>query len=218
MARRDDAFRDLVALLRRAHAGELAAYLAYEGHWRSLRDPLEASEVRAIAREELLHRRDLGLVLNRLGRPPAPFREALFGIIGRCIGTLCHVGGWFAPMYGAGFLERGNIDEYEEGAALALDAGQGELVEPLHRMAWVEREHERYFRSKVESHWLTRIVPIWAAPEPAAEGHPSLKKPPSPALARFDGRGPSGERAFGRSRRAPVPRTSSILRSRRVRS
>jgi rubrerythrin len=186
MAPELDAFRALVALLRRAHAGELAAFLAYEGHWRSLRDPTEAGEVRAIAAEELTHRRELRVVLDRFERPPARLREAVFWLIGTGIGSLCRIGGWFAPMYGAGFLERGNIDEYERAAALARRAGHVELEEPLLHMAAVESAHERYFRSKVESHWLSRFVPVWRAPSGAAGSARPLSETASPAPARFE--------------------------------
>ena len=34
-------------------------------------------------------------------------------------------------------------------------------------MAEVEWEHEHYFRSKVERHWLIRLVPLW--PQPPAK-------------------------------------------------
>jgi rubrerythrin len=194
------------ALLRRAHGGELAAYLAYEGHWRSLRDPSEAMEVRAIACEELAHRGDLRRILDRFENRLAPLQEALFWVIGRGIGVVCRFGGWFAPMYGAGFLERGNIGEYERAATLAADAGLVELVEPLRRMAVVESEHEKYFRSKVQSHWLSRIVPIWAPPSATVAEFPvpELTEPVSPGPARSGRRDLPAETASARSRPAPV--------------
>jgi rubrerythrin len=202
-----DAHRALFALLRRAHAGELAAFLAYEGHWRSLRDAVEAEEVRAIAREELAHREGLRLMLERFGQAPGPMRERVFRILGTGIGWLCSFSGWFAPMYGAGFLEKGNIEEYERASELALAAGHEDLVEPLRTMARVEGEHERYFRSKVESHWLARIVPIW----PIGPGPSELKETASRAPARFEKRGLLAERASVRSRPGGVPRTAPIL-------
>jgi hypothetical protein len=80
------------------------------------------------------------------------------------IAGICHVGGWFIPMFGAGKLERGNIVEYEVAADYALACGREELVECLLTMAEVEWEHERYFRSKVEGHWMLRLFKLW---EPA---------------------------------------------------
>jgi rubrerythrin len=160
---------DLVAILQRAHAGELAAFLAYEGHWRSLADPAESEEVRRIAREEMAHRVAIRRMLADLGHEPLALREATFWCMGRVIGALCHAAGWFAPMYGAGRLESGNVVEYWNAAALALSAGHPELVEALEHMAEVEARHERYFRSRVETHWLARFVPIWDGPGERSE-------------------------------------------------
>lgn len=152
---------ELIAILQKAHAGELAAYLAYEGHWRSLRDRGEVEEVRKIAEDEMAHRVAIRGMLADLGHEPRRLREALFWTIGRAIGALCHAAGWFAPMYGAGRLESGNVREYQNAAALALSAGHPELVDALEHMAEVEARHERFFREKVESHWLARLVPTW---------------------------------------------------------
>jgi rubrerythrin len=161
---RTEALSELIAILKKAHAGELAAFLAYEGHWRSLADPAEVEEVRNIARDETAHRAAIRQMLADLGHEPRRLREAIFWTIGRTIGALCRVAGWFAPMYGAGKLESGNVLEYRRAAALASSAGHAELVESLEHMADVEARHERYFRQKVESHWLASIVPMWVRP------------------------------------------------------
>ncbi len=88
----------LVRLLRMAHAGERAAAHAYAGHERSLADPVQAQAVRRIADEEWAHRRQLGTLLGVLGARPAPVREAVFAAIGRVLGALCRVSGWYLPM------------------------------------------------------------------------------------------------------------------------
>ncbi|MGH9321911.1 MAG: ferritin-like domain-containing protein [Vicinamibacteria bacterium] len=175
----EDFLQPLVAILRRAHAGELAAFLAYEGHWRSLKDPRERDEVKAIAREELEHRKCLGLMLDDLGYRPAPSREAWFWLIGTAIGGFCRVGGWLAPMYGAGLLERGNVEEYEEAAGLAMLAGRGDLAPDLLRMAETEWKHERYFRSRVleRRRGLARLLPLWRSPPPRVAAR---RLPPGP--------------------------------------
>lgn len=160
---------DLVAMLQKAHAGELAAFLAYEGHWRSLTDPVEIDEVRKIANDEMAHRVAIRAMLADLGHEPRALREALFWTIGRTVGGLCHAAGWFAPMYGAGRLESGNVREYQRAAALALSAGHPEMVDALEHMAEAESRHERYFRGRVESHWLGRFVPMWDGPGEPSE-------------------------------------------------
>jgi len=66
-------------------------------------------------------------------------------------------------MYGAGKLERRNVGEYVTAARYARECNQKEFVDCLLEMAEVEWEHEKYFRSQVEGHWLSHIVPIWSA-------------------------------------------------------
>jgi len=160
--------RRLIAQLQLAHAGELAAGYAYRGHWRSVRDPQERERIREIEEEEWHHRVLVGGMLRDLGAAPRPVREAVFWLIGRTLGGLCHVSGWFWPMYGAGRLEHRNIKEYEDAARYAIGCGRGDLVDCLLTMAEVEWEHERYFRAKVEAHSLARVVPLWSPPPPKA--------------------------------------------------
>jgi rubrerythrin len=162
----------LVRLLQAAYSGEKAAACAYRGHWRSVSDPGERERIRTIEAEEWHHRDLVGGMLEKLGAGPDRGREFRAGVVGRTLGALCHVSGWFAPMYGAGAIEKHNIAEYEEACALAAAAGHGEFLECLARMADVEREHEAYFRARVTGHWLTRVVPLWPAP-PARARQPA---------------------------------------------
>ena len=54
--------------------------------------------------------------------PPKPLpRRARAVIVGRLLGVMCHLIGWFAPMYGAGRLESRNIREYETALQLGDD-------------------------------------------------------------------------------------------------
>ena len=151
----------LVRQLQGAYSGERAAGLAYAGHWRSVADPAEREHIARIEAEEWHHRELVGQMLKDLGAGPNPWREALFLAIGSLVGPLCHVSGRFFPMYGAGRLERGNVGEYELAARYAVAAGHPELVDGLLTMAEVEWDHEQYFRSRVEGHWLLRLVPLW---------------------------------------------------------
>ena len=164
----EEARRALVEILRGAHAGELGAALAYDGHWRSLRNHDEIAEVHQIALDELAHRVCVGEMLAELGVEPDPWRERCMFAIGTAISWLCRVGGWFVPMYGAGRLESGNVREYEDAARFAVLAGYGCFASELLHLAEVEWDHERYFRSKAEAHWLGALVPLWSAP-PARE-------------------------------------------------
>jgi rubrerythrin len=164
-----EARRRLVLVLQAAYSGELAAARAYAGHARSVSDADERREILAIRAEELAHRERVGAMLAALGARPSARRERAFGAIGRAIAALCRVGGWFAPMYGAGRFELGNVGEYVRAARYALAAGHPELLDDLLTMAEVEWDHERYFREKAASHALARVVPLWAPPPPRAE-------------------------------------------------
>ena len=158
---RHDPRQMLVRQLRGAYSGELAAGYAYHGHWRSVKDPEERARIHQIEDEEWHHRELVGSMLRDLGGKPNPVREAIFWIIGHTIAGLCHIGGWFFPMYGAGRLERGNIVEYEEAAQFARACGREDFIDCLLTMAEVEWEHELYFRTKAAGHGLARIIPLW---------------------------------------------------------
>jgi|RhiMetdeSRZDD1v2_1073273.scaffolds.fasta_scaffold1235417_2 ubiquinone biosynthesis protein COQ7 len=157
------------AILQLAYSGELAAALAYRGHWKSVRDPSERARIRQIEDEEWHHRDQIGSMLERMGMHISPARDRRARAVGRTLGLLCHVAGWLAPMYGAGRLERRNIVEYETAARLAVRAGRPEYADCLLTMAEVEWEHEQYFRSRVLAHRLGGRVPMWPAPPPKSE-------------------------------------------------
>ncbi|MCI0403706.1 MAG: ferritin-like domain-containing protein [Acidobacteria bacterium] len=161
-----DAKSRFIQILQQAYSGERAAAYAYRGHWRSLRDPNDRSRVRTIEAEEWHHRHLVGEMLRELGARPSALREGRALLVGRTLGLLCHVAGWFAPMYAAGRLESRNIREYEDAARRAKDCGREDLLPCLLAMAVVEWEHERYFRSKVLSHPWARHFPLWEAPPP----------------------------------------------------
>jgi hypothetical protein len=157
---------DLVAILQLAYSGELAAALAYRGHWKSVSDAEDRQRIRQIEEEEWRHRSLVGAMLRDLGESPGRLREVRARLIGRTLGLLCHVSGWLAPMYGAGRLESRNIREYEAAARHALSGGRDEWVDCLLTMAEIEWEHEAFFRSRVLSHRVGRRLRIWPAPPP----------------------------------------------------
>jgi hypothetical protein len=168
MSAREAARRDLAALLKLAYSAELAAYIAYHGHERSVRDPVEKTEIRRIGREELHHRHLVGKILAALGEKPSAWRELKMTWIGRAIWISCFLGGRFLAMYGAARLERANTGEYVTAARLAIAAGRPEFVADCIAMAEVEWDHERYFHAKArESRWM-RFAPDWEDPPPRA--------------------------------------------------
>ena len=156
----------LIAILQLAYSGELAAGYAYRGHWHSVRNPEERRSISKIEAEEWHHRKLVGEMLESLGARSNKVREIRATVVGRVLGLLCHVSGWFAPMYGAGRLESRNIVEYETAARHALACGREDLIDCLLTMAEVEWEHEKYFRSCVLRHRWSRRVSIWPEPPP----------------------------------------------------
>lgn len=152
----------LILLLQRAHAGELAAARAYQGHAASWWARRERLPIREIEADEWRHRREVGHLLTQLGAAPAPPREALMWTIGTTIGLLCHLGGWLIPMYGAAVLERDNVCEYETAARLAIQAQLADFVPCLLEMAEKEWDHQAWFMARVHSHFLARRLPwLW---------------------------------------------------------
>lgn len=166
----------LVRLLQNAHAGERAAAFAYQGHSRSVNAAEEKREIAQIEADEWRHRAELGHMLSELRVRPRWLREVWMMCVGTFISLFCRVGGWFIPMYGAGKLERGNIEEYEIAARLALDCGLPQYVECLLDMAEVEWDHELYFRTKAASHRLWHLLPGWSAPPPRSAIRASFRE------------------------------------------
>src|SRR6266550_3741792 len=154
----------LIALLQLAYSGELAAAYAYRGHWKSVRHAEQKTAIQNIENDEWRHRKLVGEILASLESAPSQRRETRANLIGRTLGLLCHVMGWLAPMYGAGRLESRNIREYETAARYARECGHDELVDCLLEMAEVEWDHEYYFRSRVQEHFLGRRLPLWTQP------------------------------------------------------
>jgi len=155
---------ELVTLLQMAYSGERAAAYAYLGHRRSLSKSKYAADnemLRSVLIDEIRHRRVVRRLLRRLDAGADPRRERKMRRIGLTIGAFCRVGGWYAPMYGAGKLERGNIAEYEVAARLAHLAGYDDMCDQLLELAEVEWDHEALFRRCAAGHWMWRITPHW---------------------------------------------------------
>lgn len=150
--------QNLIRILQNAHAGELAAAFAYQGHWRSLRkNAAEREQIQKIEREEWEHREIVARWLEKLEAEPRLLREKVFWMIGKSIGLACFVGGWFFPMYFAGRLESDNVQEYVDAANFAKEIGMTDCAEEMLEMARVEGEHEDFFRAIIAKH---RLLPI----------------------------------------------------------
>jgi rubrerythrin len=181
--REDETRKKLITLLQLAYSAERAAALAYRGHWHSVVDIDERAHIKQIEDEEWHHRELVGEMLAKLKAVPNRQREIRSLLLGRALGFLCHLMGWFAPMYGAGRLESRNIREYETAARYARDCGHEEFIDCLLTMAEVEWEHEYYFRSRVLLHSFGRRLTLWTAPPPKETIRESFTREAEQALS-----------------------------------
>src|SRR4051812_453578 len=159
----------LIRILQDAHAGEMAAALAYRAHWRSLPHGPERDEVRRIEGTEWDHRAEVLSMLEFLGARPRPGRERAMRFVGRFFGSLCFLTGWFWPMYAAGRLEAQNVGQYVAARDAAATLGLHDFIEQLHAMTIEEDRHEQWFGDRVRGHWLlptARRLLGWNPPPP----------------------------------------------------
>jgi demethoxyubiquinone hydroxylase (CLK1/Coq7/Cat5 family) len=166
----------LIHILLMAYSGELAAAYAYRGHWKSVKASDQIKGIQKIEDEEWRHRKAVGQMLKQLGRRPVLLREIKMGFIGRTIGFLCHITGWFFPMYFAGRLEHTNVKEYDTAAYHAGRLNLKKYQKELLKMAQTEQEHEDFFGRMVLNHHLlpiTKSIFTWA---PRVKKTPRIKK------------------------------------------
>jgi len=206
--------RRFVRLLQLAYSGELGAAIAYQGHAASVHDPVERQHILHIRAEELDHRACVGRILSQVGGRPDPLLELRNRCVGTSIAFFCHIGGWFAPMYGAGWIERVNIREYERAARLAALCGEPGFADELLFQAEVEWEHERYFRLKAAGHPIARLLKVWPAPAPKAAIRSSYAEF-TRGLAPDTGQAPNPVRHCASRRATPQP-APSVDRVRRA--
>src|SRR4028119_1318722 len=128
MISEDEHRRQRARVVQGAYAGELAAAYAYRGHWKSLGAGAERERIRQIEDEEWVHREKVRSIMTALSVAPVARREKLMWTIGRALGLSCHLAGWFLPMYFAGRLESGNVEEYETAARHARRLGSAGLA------------------------------------------------------------------------------------------
>jgi len=142
--------KNLVRLLQNAHSGEIAAFHAYEGHWRSVRDTSERIAIQLIQLDELRHRIEIYKFLTILAARPNKYQDFLFFLIGKFLSGLCYCTGWLAPMWGALLIEQLGVVNYAELSIEANKEGFPTMAERLLDMGQKEREHEQYFLGKLK--------------------------------------------------------------------
>ena len=151
--------RALIRLLQLAYSAERAASFAYQGHAGSVRDSAEKEALAQIEADEWRHRACVGEILEALERRPSRYFEIKYWLIGKVIGLSCYVIGWFMPMYFAGRLESGNVNEYVTLKRLLNEGGHTQWDDAVVEMTEVEKEHEIFFANAVDGHWM---LPLFA--------------------------------------------------------
>ena len=144
----------LVRLLQLAYSAERAAAFAYQGHAGSVNAPDLVASLGQIEAEEWHHRECVLTIMNELGVSVSHWFELKYFVIGKFISASCYVIGWFMPMYFAGRLESGNVNEYFELVRLLHAHGTQQYDTVLNEMAVVEKEHEMFFLEQVRHHWM----------------------------------------------------------------
>ena len=152
-----EAKQQFVSLLQKAYSGELAAAMAYNGHWKSISDADDIKEIQRIEQEELDHRQRIGEMLEELGARPQAWRDRSLRVVGFFVAAGCHLSGWYLPMTIAAKLEEHNVGEYDNAAELSIQSGYEHFVNDLKAMSVAEEEHEVYFKSKARSHWMDQL-------------------------------------------------------------
>ncbi|MEN8844108.1 MAG: ferritin-like domain-containing protein [Lentimonas sp.] len=154
---------ELINSLRLAYSAERAASYAYIGHAASLRDPAARIRVTEIEQDELGHRREVGVLMERYAIPVSHWLEFKYAVIGRVIGLSCHVIGRFMPYFFAGKLESGNVCEYIVMIRHFHELGINEHDEVLYAMGLKEKEHEVFFQAMIEGErWLPLFEKVFA--------------------------------------------------------
>lgn len=154
-----DARNKLINLLQKAYSGEMAAALAYNGHWKSLKNNAEIRSVRKIERDEWRHRARIREILFELKAEPLFSREILFYLIGRIVGFICHFCGNFLASFFAAMVENQNVREYALASEYAEKIGLEEFLDDFIEMEKTESEHELILREMIKDY---RIFPVFA--------------------------------------------------------
>lgn len=140
----------LARMLQQAHAIEIGAYHAYEGHCKSL--PIDSDvrrRIRIIQNEEFHHRSVVYAMLRIIDSKPDPILDTLFLAIGKTISIACRVMSRKMAMFGAKIMERLGDVCYARIAAEARRSNLIGLALQLERMQKTEKEHETFFKEQL---------------------------------------------------------------------
>jgi len=146
---------ELKDLLQLAYSAERAASFAYQGHAGAVKEQEDKIRIKEIEDDEWLHRAEVLKIMQEYQIPVSRFYEIKYYLIGKIICYSCYMIGWFMPMYFAGRLESGNVNEYFIMKDLFNKLNITKHDADLEEMGMKEKEHEVFFLSKIKTHkWL----------------------------------------------------------------
>ena len=149
---------ELTNLLQLAYSAEKAAAFAYQGHASSINNAEDIKAILQIEADEWEHRGEVLKIMKEHEIPLSKWYEIKYQIIGRTISYSCHVIGWFMPMYFAGRLESGNVEEYFRMKNFFNQKGITKHDAILIEMGLKEKEHEVFFLEKIRAH---KLLPLF---------------------------------------------------------
>ena len=144
----------LIKLLQLAYSAEMAAAYAYQGHSKSIASQKDKNAIRQIEQDEWEHRNEVLQIMKEYKVDVSKWMELKYTIIGKFISWSCHVIGYFLPIYFAGRLESGNVNEYFIMKDWFNELGIYKHDDLLVEMGIKEKEHEIYFAQLIANHWM----------------------------------------------------------------
>lgn len=150
--------RELKKLLQLAYSAERAASFAYQGHAASVSNIEDKLIIKSIEDDEWYHRKEVLEIMRQYNIDVNKFYEIKYYVIGKIISYSCYILGWFIPMYFAGRLESGNVNEYFRMIELFHELNIFEHDNLLKNLGEKEKEHEVYFLEKIREH---RLLPFF---------------------------------------------------------
>ena len=119
---------------------------------------LEIGQVSALIKEIKPARDIIDEIMNEYHIPVSGWNEIKYAVIGKTISISCYVIGWFLPMYFAGRLESGNVNEYIVMKDFFNKLGITKHDQILTIMGLKEKEHEIFFLEQIRKH---KLLPLF---------------------------------------------------------
>ena len=143
---------ELINLLQLAYSAERAASFAYQGNAAAVKQPEIKTAIKRIEDDEWEHRAEVLKIMQQYQIPVSRWYEIKYFTIGKTISYSCHVLGFFIPIYFAGRLESGNVNEYFRMKDLFNELNITEHDTILIEMGLKEKEHEVYLLKLIKQH------------------------------------------------------------------